>query len=238
MVSDTLELIREQSADLSVREWSVSATALRDVVPSNAYKVHSPAFTIKVPALDNNASKVGLSNVSHIRVSMKKLEAWEARTRVLTTISSHADFFASASFKLLQQEHFSPVALSRLLEASGRAARHAAALSLSTACELLHLRRVGVLDTSKVLTTTSKNTLNEAPLNAPELFVGLVDEVCKADVSEHQHRLMASAKPYSIPKLTSSGSGFKNNFRKAPAATQEHTRYNPMAAAFRGRSQP
>ena len=113
------------------------------------------------------------------------LESWEAGARTLITVASHADYFAIVSFALLQKENFSSSALRRLLEASGRAACHSAALSLSTACEILHIRRDATLDAGKMLTSAFKDTLRSAPLNAPELFGGLIDDVVKAD----QHRL-------------------------------------------------
>jgi len=162
VVSDTLSILQEESAGLEAKDWVVPTNTLRSIIPSRSYQVHSPAFPLKPPTLDKNASKVGLSNTPRLQLSTKLIESWEARARTLATVASHADLFASASFALLQEETFSPVALRRLLEASGRAARHSAALAISSACEMLHVRRDSILETGKVLTSASKDTLRSA----------------------------------------------------------------------------
>jgi len=236
VVADTLTLIEEVCSSRAKTDWSISSQELRSLAPVSAYKVHSPAFPEKVPTLDANATKVGITSHTRCQLNAKTLESWESRARTLVTIASHADLFATASFALLQAETFSPIALQRLLEASGRAARHSAALALSLSAEILHKRRDVVLETSNVLTPASKDMLRAAPLNAPQLLGGLIEEVIKTDVSEHQHRLMATNKPMFSHSAATRAGPFRGMSRRGPTPSYGRPRFNSVASPYRGRS--
>ena len=61
-------------------------------------------------------------------------------------------------------------ALSRLLEAVAKSIRHATAMSMILATEILQARRDAALDSSKVLLENSCHKLRNSPINSKTVF--------------------------------------------------------------------
>ena len=191
MVADTISVI-ESGTKMArfLKGWTVPSQMGKNLSKPRFYKTHSPTFPVKAPQLDIDASKVGLSVPTNVTVPMKTLESLEGRLRSLVTIASHADLFSAASYQLLSEEDFSPAALQRLLQAVSRTARHSLVLLLASASDILQLRRDTILYSSSVLMDHSKAKLRATPLNATELFGGLIAEIFPSNNCEPSlHRL-------------------------------------------------
>ena len=82
-------------------------------------------------------------------------------------------------------------ALSRLLEAVAKSIRHATAMSMILATEILQARRDAVLPTAKVLLENSSHELRNSPINSKTLFGNKIKEVAQANFEAQQQKFMA-----------------------------------------------
>ena len=70
-----------------------------------------------MPALDGDATTLGLTAPASVQVSSKTLEKWEARARLGVMVSSHDNHFTVALALLLKEENISSLGANIILEA-------------------------------------------------------------------------------------------------------------------------
>ena len=123
------------------RDWVCTQNLVSSLTQTKFYKSHSQFFpTDNIPPLEAEASLLDLSNKGKYSIPMRNFEIWEKRACKLTAINSHADLFSSDAYLCMQQQTMSVQALSRLLEAVAKSIRHATAMSMILATEILQAR--------------------------------------------------------------------------------------------------
>ena len=216
------QLQSTRSLDTVESAWSVPLAISKEWVSPKAYVASKEFFPVKVPALDGDASTLGLTAPTSITVSAKLVERWEARARLGVMVASHDDHFAIALALLLKEENVSSRGASRILEAFDTGNRHLMALNLQNATEMLSARRDATLVKSSSLLQNSKDSLRAAPLSSNLLFGGRVAAVTVTDSSEQSRRLSASAvNALSQSRKYSAPAAKWTNTRKPPAKKQK-----------------
>ena len=223
LVDSLVSSIEESGSRAEASAWSVPRSVLSSNLRFNwkAYQFSRESFPLTVPPLDEDASRLGLKAPSSLKVPSKSMTKWETRARQLLGICSYNNAFVGALHQALKEDQAPVVSIQMLLEALNQSSRHASAVSLSLAAELLQARREDTLASCSSISDNGKRKLRSAPLASKTLFGGLVSEVAEA---EHNDSLrQAAASSYKRPNLPSSskkkgGGGHKQEKKTASAA--------------------
>ena len=217
------QLQSTRSVDSCLHGWTVPSSINREAISTrmyNRYAVSLEHFPIRVPALDPDASSIGLNNPVFTSVPTKLLEKWEGRSRMGVNIASHSDHFTVTLSQLLKDEKVSSVAIDRIMAALDKSKTSLLALSLQNATEMLSARRDSVLDgKANTLLPGTKDQLRAAPLSANTLFHGKIRDAAAADFTE-QNRLcsahvVASNRKRPLPSNKKSDKGGNHKPKKA-----------------------
>ena len=192
--------------------WYVPKKTIDYLTRPHSYACHTEFWPSKIPTLDADAGRLGISVGRFASLPVAHLEYLERLARRAVAISSHCDFFGSAAFQALSAEHVDPDVLRSLLLAVNRSAKHIMALGLSMSAVLLHQRRNAALNTSNLLLSHNKDSLRAAPLNSSSLFGGKIEEVFRANLDDRHHSLLrANYSRVSANRKRPSSSSFNSN---------------------------
>ena len=205
--------------------WYVPKKTIDYLARPHSYACHTEFWPSKIPTLDADAGRLGISVGRFASLPVAHLEYLERLARRAVAISSHCDFFVgSAAFQALCAEHVDPDVLRSLLLAVNRSAKHIMALGLSVSAVLLHQRCNAALNTSNLLLSHNKDNLRAAPLNSSSLFGCKIEEVFRANLDDRHHSLLrANYSGVSANRKRPSSSTFNSN----PA---KKSRWEPKAS--------
>ena len=217
--------------------WHVPKKTIDYLTRPHSYACHTEFWPSKIPTLDADAGRLGISVGRFASLPVAHLEYLERLARRAVAISSHCDFFGSAAFQALCAEHVDPDVLRSLLLAVNRSAKHIMALGLSMSAVLLHQRRNAALNTSNLLLSHNKDSLRAAPLNSSSLFGGKIEEVFRANLDDRHHSLLrANYSGVSANRKRPSSSSFNSNPAKKsrwePKASRVPTSTSSSAVSF------
>jgi len=209
-VQATASLLSETENFVSGKKgFTVPAAAMRKLSVPGAYNVHSAKWPVKPPALDADASKVGIRSTPNVNASWQFVESVESKLRTSVSTLSHADLFCAAAHLALVQGKEQDC-VSSLIQAAAKSARHAMGSTMAMSTELLMLRRDAAIAASNILPGENRERLRAAPLTADKLFGGLCASVATDDAAQRQRNQLVRP---------------STNFR-APAP-KGHSRPNP-----------
>ena len=192
--------------------WYVPKKTIDYLTRPHSYACHTEFWPSKIPTLDADAGRLGISVGRFASLPVAHLEYLERLARRAVAISSHCDFFGLAAFQALCAEHVDPDVLRSLLLAVNRSAKHIMALGISMSAVLLHQRRNAALNTSNLLLSHNKDSLRAAPLNSSSLFGGKIEEVFRANLDDRHHSLLrANYSGVSANRKRPSSSTFNSN---------------------------
>ena len=209
-----VQLQSSRSEEACSNGWIVPPSMHREAIASRMYVRYASSlehFPVRTPAIDSDASSIGLNNPTSVSVPTKLLEKWETRARMGVNVASHSDHFTVTLSQLLKDENVSCLAIDRIMAALDKSKTTLLALNLQNATEMLSLRRDATLDCrSTSLLPGSKDMLRAAPLSAKTLFDGKVKAVATADLAE-QTRLCSAHVFASNRKRSAPSSNFKKS---------------------------
>ena len=104
--------------------WYVPKKTIDYLTRPHSYACHTEFWPSKIPTLDADAGRLGISVGRFASLPVAQLEYLEQLARRAVAISSHCDFFGSAAFQALCAEHVDPDVLRSLLLAVNRSAKH------------------------------------------------------------------------------------------------------------------
>ena len=192
-------------------DWYVPKKTIDYLTRPHSYTCHTEFWPSKIPTLDADAGRLGISVGRFASLPVAQLEYLERLAKRVVAISSHCDFFGSAAFQALCAEHVDPDVLRSLLLAVNHSAKHIMALGLSMSALLLHQRRNAALNTSSLLLSHNKDILTAAPLDS-SLFGGKIEEVFRANLDDRHHSLLrANYSGVSDNRKRPSSSTFNSN---------------------------
>lgn len=238
LVESFVASLEEAGSRAESQAWSVPRSVLTSNLKFNwkAYKFSQEAFPLSVPPLDEDAARLGIKAPPSLKVPAKSLSKWESRARQLLGICSYNNAFVGALHVATQQDTPPLVSIQLLVEALNQSSRHASALAISLAAEMLQARREDILASSTAISENGKRKLRSAPLASKTLFGGLVSDVAEAEHTDSLRRAAASKSTFKRPAQPSSskkkGGDGKSDSKKARPASPLMSVQPPPARGF------